>query len=481
MTDLDSIEFDPANTVLTAIDPEQPDRTERIGGRYGLPYLKAFLEDINFRHSDGEERYGRQYQREVIRQKGLAIRSPVSGLRICSNRSLAVQGKVFFYFGERVQYFVISSTINLAYPLSALFLPGKNLLLSWSLIRHPKLLIRHLGDLLQRRSEPVSPVENVTPVILMGHRNFAHHLWNELSAVERLVKEVLAPPFPELWLAREPLGRTEAIFPEIADWRLRRLGDRKSLSANDPQKLFVNLAASHISTELRARLAVHASSACTAHTKALADRIREFSPPAFWLSVRTQNPTFIDQRQTLTAIAAAILTSYPRCAIIFDGFSLPQDWEATDQKMRAFYQDSAQSAKREIETIIGGLRQVCPPGPGQFLVNAGGHSILDSIVLAHLADAYFCHQGTVQHKIAWTANKPGIIHAPSAMLGTNLLERHGSCLDDPAWPTALDPAMVADLSGRKQTNYRAVDQLALAEFVLGYFKRCISPGQAGRP
>jgi hypothetical protein len=87
----------------------------------------------------------------------------------------------------------------------------------------------------------------------------------------------------------------------------------------------------------------------------------------------------------------------------------------------------SRAGKDEIDAIIGELTRKSRPLPSQRIVNVGGLGVLDTITLAQLADAYFCHAGTVQHKIGWTANRPGLIHGNR---GSRSARQHAERMQD---------------------------------------------------
>jgi hypothetical protein len=451
---------------------------------HALPCLDRFLHDIAIKQSDKNEAFGRKYQREVILTSGLEIVSPFSGKPAIARHSIDVRGRVFFRFAEEGgEYYVASSRIKVGYPLSALFVPNAGLVLKWDPVQGgiERIHIKLLKSLIDA---PVRTGSKGVPTVVMGHRNFAHHLWNELSALERLLDEHALPdPRPKIIVAREPLGAIEAIFPELRGWVIERARTEDGGVRNNPDTLFVNLGGYCISSQLRRRIVRHAQAAASVATNSLLKEIGEHCSPVFWLSIRTNNPTFVNQRDVLVSIARLILSNYPTCCIMFDGFSLPQDWKNTKGEMLGFYTSSIDLARLEIDSIIASIRSTCVLTSSQRMFNVGGLELLDSISLAQIADCYFCHLGTIQHKIAWTSNKPGIIHGNRAILASKPEIWHATALEAGTQPLAVDRSMIADITaGRKSGDYRAVDCAALAEWVVQYFDtRILAENRSGPP
>jgi hypothetical protein len=302
-------------------------------------------------------------------------------------------------------------------------------------------------------------------IVVAGNRNFAHHLWNELTAFEQLVSQSVPLPTRELVIAHEPLGRIDRIFPEIAHWKIHRVP-----FASMPQALYVNLGGYRISERMRTRMLQHARREVSSDIDSLIQYIKSIAGPVFWISVRTNPPTFENQRELIVAVCRRLLNSNVRCCILLDGFSLPEDWSSTDDATSESYRTLAEASRNEIDAIIGELSHTMRSS-SQLLVNAGGIRLLDSIALAQLADAYFCHSGSVQHKIGWTANKPGIIHGPRKALSKAKDPRtwHSERLDEAVPPLPLPRQMIQDVEDDlREKNYRAGCGV-VAQFVANYF------------
>lgn len=172
------------------------------------------------------------------------------------------------------------------------------------------------------------------------------------------------------------------------------------------------------------------------------------------------------------AIAEQIFGKYPRCCILFDGFSLPVDWPETSAETRETLLKLASESRREIDLLCERITARFSPGKDQRVVNIGGIGVLDSIALAQTADAYFCHLGTMHHKIGWTTATPGIIHVNRTLLLTKPELWHGAAVEGGVEPAAVAPAMIDDVaSGRRNGDYTAVDVDGLACWVVDYFSR----------
>jgi hypothetical protein len=431
----------------------------------GVPHLRHFLDHIAHLQSGKDERYGRRYQLETVQRGSLLLPSPYTGEVVSATRSFLVSGKIFYWFSGAPDFYVASSRISRGYPLAALVLPAEHRMLRWEPLGSRGLDLRHLDKLIDQRSGE-APLEfdgSSRVMVVMGNRNFAHHLWNELSALDRLVSKYGQGHLSDIFINREPLGDVERMFPEIAGLKIHR-----ARGASMPDGLYVNLGSYCISKSMRGRLLKHARREASSEVNALISRIKAIGGPVFWLSVRMQNPTLENQREVMVAICRRLLNLNVRCSILMDGFSLPEDWSTAGDTIAESYRASADTSRAEIDAIVEEVSRTSP-WSRQLVVNIGGIRLLDTIALAELADAYFCHGGSVQHKIGWTANKPGIIHGPRKLMSKDPISWHSDRLEGAVPPLPLPIQMIQDVeSDLREKNYR-VKSGAVAQFVANYF------------
>jgi hypothetical protein len=264
------------------------------------------------------------------------------------------------------------------------------------------------------------------------------------------------------------------IFPEVAHWRIKRLNGASRSVANCSGRIFVNLGSYRITTGLRDRVTNHAQRMASETATHLIESVRGLDAPVFWLSVRMQTPTLANQRAVLSDVGVKILKKFPRCTILFDGFSPPHDWRESAKNDVQFYRTATQLSKDEIDAIVDDIVARQTPSESQQMANLAGLGILDCIALAKLATSYFCHIGTVQHKIGWTANIPGMIHANrSAIIYRSPIWYAPERLENAVVPVAIDDHLVSHLNDRKY--YEILDNRAVAETVCTFFGSCVSP------
>ena len=442
-----------------------------------LPHLSEFLKDIRLRLGAADEALGRRYQREIVDAGALEIISPLSGRRTSATESILVLGKNFYRFCESREFYVAAARVKFGYPLLALFVPDANILVKWEIenskrgiepkhVAALKTLVEEQGRAVARRvPEPVT--------IVMGHQNFAHHLWNELPALERLLADLATDRTPRLLVMREPLGPIDRLFPEVAGWKIERLRGRSPSVANGNGKLFVNLGSYCVTSSIRERILSHAKTSASTRARELEEKLRTSNVPVFWVSVRMQSPTLTNQREVLAELGSQILQYFPACMVLFDGFSLPEDWDQCEDDDVRFYRAAAHESKKEIDAIIADITGNRLPSMSQQFVNLGGLGILDCIATAALATCYFCHVGTVQHKIGWTTSVPGMIHANRRIIsGKSAVWHAPSRLENGVLPEAVPPRMVTGAG--KEEDYRILDTIGVAKTVCEFFQHCAS-------
>ena len=479
--------FNPERIQIDTIDLSVLDRDARMDAMrraHGLPHLGQFLAEIERMQSDENDRFGRRYQRETLASDGLWLVSPLSGEPVVARESFAVGSKKFFRFaeannsGEHATYFVISSRVHFGFPLAALFVPSENWLLTWEPGGRRAVGAHHLQALAQALAQDELPLRlPLRTVITMGHVNFAHHLWNELSALETIIHSGSLRTDTSILVARETLGPLEQIFPELKNNTIYRVGDNKPPGSVRRGALFVNVGALRIPQSMRRRIAAFALNKASAAARVIIATLKRNAGPAFWISVRTQDRTLVDQRETFARIAGQLLNEHRRCSIVFDGFSLPEDWKRAGDEMQSFYRNTASETQKECAAIIAAVKSSVTLSPSQTIASTAGMGLLDSIAIAQSATAYLCHSGTVQHKIGWTATVPGMVHGHRGPRIDDLGLWHSQKLEEGIVPVVVPRAFfdnVVPQVEKRRHNYRSIDPETFARFVAEYFRSCIS-------
>ena len=95
--------------------------------------------------------------------------------------------------------------------------------------------------------------------------------------------------------------------------------------------------------------------------------------------------------------------------MVIDGFSLPYGFVNNPS-----VEETIKKEKETVSEIQSFL------SPEIKVYDTTGCMLWESIVWAHAIDLYIAHHGTIQHKVGWTANKPGIVHTNRQLLETKV-------------------------------------------------------------
>jgi len=253
-----------------------------------------------------------------------------------------------------------------------------------------------------RRLAPLDEVRILALPLINSH--FAHHIWNELTLVDRIEGLPVRSGQKVTYLARtEPLGSLENLFPEISSSRIERqtqppkptpfeafyerlnMGDTFSVPSG-----YLSMSAEFIS-HLYGRLA-----ATDTTSQLEADKFRSSHYPVLLVTIRPQHRTMVNFKSVLSELINKLSNSFPFLGVVFDGTSLPP-WVSPQHNELA-----------EEKSIVAEIQAAIPSTVGTRSVI--GESFASSFVWSRHADCYLSHHGSLQHKAAWLSSIPGVVH-----------------------------------------------------------------------
>ena len=217
-------------------------------------------------------------------------------------------------------------------------------------------------------------------------------------------------------------------------------------------RLLIRVGGTRIDTALIQRVRRVAAERVPRDLHAQAAALRERHRPILWVTLRLENRTWVSQVPGLIAIGRQLARNYPNAALILDGFSILFGQAvapgAADRRLIARETEAAQAI---IDALAGEL----------VVLSLIGRPLFEAVVFAAIADCYFAHQGSLQHKIGWLGDCPGLVHGNRVVLTTPLLWEPALTVRTPQIPvTYLDPALVRDVPGAKRVaNNRWLDDL----------------------
>jgi hypothetical protein len=245
-------------------------------------------------------------------------------------------------------------------------------------------------------------------------QNFGHQLINNLSSIQHAVEFGLTDKLDEIWiLGSEFFGPTERLFPQLAP-KIRKYSDRwlATSDINSPDVLPVKMGANFFPEGLRNRII------CEANARYRGGK-SELRRPIVAVTVRAAGRCCVNLPEIVQQLVERLLPEYPDLGIIIDGYVIPEDRVPFSSNIAAVVLNGYD---RPLRAELEMAADICNRLPDGVVVdNLIGCSMMDSIVRMQHANAYVAHVGTLQHKLGFFLNAPGVIHGPKAQLS----EREG--------------------------------------------------------
>jgi hypothetical protein len=363
-----------------------------------------------------------RFQLDAVQNKSVSGFCPFDGTPVVSRQSLLANINVIFYrFETKEVFYLVTAGIGTGFGKSALYFPKHELVVTagdpWG-FQEDDLMELKARMVCGARAccEYLSDTEGKSrkSAVCLGFYHFAHHLWNELSGLHRLNKKGLLRRVDRFLVLREPLGPIEQIFPEIPEDRIERKANTSDLFHQILENGYFAIRAGddYLASDLASRVAKVSSANCLPATLEAVEEATSRYHPLLWIGIRVRNRTWADQVDGLSNIIASLQKEYPTLGVVFDGFSLPADTSAESSEHRGYAGILAQE-NEIVDRIVANLRQR-EVAIGVF--NIIGLSIHDANVWAHAIDVYVSPYGSLQHKVGWLANKPGLVHTNETLL-----------------------------------------------------------------
>jgi hypothetical protein len=364
----------------------------------------------------------RKFQLEAVKDKFIYAVCPFSGRLLRSNQSVFVTRSVIFYrfTSQEKLFYLITTNFGDGFTKGALYFPESELIIKadsekWgfkreNIIQFKAIIVCNYQDFCNYFSNQNS--NKRIAVIIGSTENFAHHLWNQLSGINRLYENKLLNKVDRFLVFREPLGEINQIFPEIPTDKIEKIKtDNEAIQEILKNNyLVVNVGDRFIKNDLANRVYKVAFNNCPSKVIDQVKEAKENFFPLLWISIRSHNRTWINQVDGLTKVIDSLAKKFPKMGVVFDGFSLPADRNLYPNR----YQGIFEIIKRENEIVNEITQNLSNLKIGIF--NTVGCSIFETNVWAHAIDIYLAHHGTIQHKVGWLANKQGIVHSNQKVL-----------------------------------------------------------------
>ncbi|AGU47942.1 hypothetical protein VAPA_1c08220 [Variovorax paradoxus B4] len=441
----------------------------------GVPYLAHLIDDLEEKQAKHGERIGRWYQRDLLRKGRFVVRSVWDNEPVQATQSVLLEDKTIAYgFGPALNFWLFAGSFGEGAPIQGIYLPQRAILVNlgheaWGVtethVRKAMTIFNSLPLDMDRISGP-------TPSLVTGDASFAHHIWNQLGALDRLIADE-----PEFALERtnvvvmqEPLGPLAELFDDCPNWKIRYVHSSRVQQLNCRDTLFVQLAGMLVTEGAKARVFKYVERAVD-----LPEAVVRRNPAGrFWLSIRTRNRTITNQVQFLTELANSLIEEYPGCDIVLDGHSLSEDdyrlVELGDSSNHAIAAADADVAAKVIKRLVQRDSKI---------YQTAGRPLSEALALARTCDFYVCHHGTVQHKIGWFTWVPGVAHANTRVTRSKPALSVAAQTEGSPPPSYLPVELIEDEASNarsaladalKHENYTIVSVDEACRFVLSEIK-----------
>lgn len=392
-------------TVLRA----KPDYIYEIGHQiapYSIENLIDIVEDIeylNMWHSLNV----RNYTVEMLTRKSFSITDPLDGgrLKVGSTYIFDDFQTIFFFFGKTTRIGIVASDLAAGFPLSSIILFDARIIIHltdsfWGLgERHFKSLADRGDGTIHERSA------DCDICLVTGDPNFAHHAWNELSSLQEIADQGLDRT-TSLVVVHEPLGPVNDILGARFNV-VRKLARAHTPDLNRLDALTFCSTGTRIDRRLVERITTFADGHLSPFADEVKHKVQACQGHVLWVSVRTRNRTITSQKDVLARLIGDYLRHGDDRMVIIDGHSLPFDHDGDAHYIQDMNNGIAHDDMVEADHIVAAVKSALPDAR---IVQFVGRKIHESIAVGRHAGFYFCHHGTVQHKLGWFSHVPGLVH-----------------------------------------------------------------------
>ena len=359
------------------------------------------------------------WQLGVLEEQFFQVPCPYTGEEVKCFLTFKVGYQFFFVFkcgnGKHLVLFT-SDAVDSGFPIVGLSIPEDSVFLcrklgdkykTWTSIASEvvRLAIDGVGDRIGSKVDVLGLVQ--------GHKNFAHCLINIFPAVNYVSSNAKDPSRLAFCTSSgsHPLGDPEDVFNNLSFVQVNKLdvGSFEIYSgAVIPLGIGQFTYGVKIQKSLRDDVLAWAQRESSKECRDLVESIKSKKHGfIIWISIRGYGARNAKNfNEVVSIIINLVSRGGGRPAVIFDGLSL-QNGFSLDDSVRGGGKIRKQISEeiRVAEEISSRLEGRCD------FYNGIGMRLADSFLLSSVATAYFCHDGSLQHKIGWVRPEiPGIIH-----------------------------------------------------------------------
>lgn len=414
---------------------------------YSQEYLKKMFNKSVFTHRRDIRRIIEtiEFHEEFILGDSISSFCPISGKKLYTQLSFCPNLKRFhtiayFFSGVKDFYLLIGDYWG---EKLGLYIPEDNLVIQFKNVPYkmPLYIAYYKAFLLKYESlvNKYKQSKNHNKAIAIYHDHFAHHIWNDLSGIQNYIEQANIETLGKLYVVSSPLGDILKIFPEISDTRIEIVSPHNLAVKVLKNNSFIIPAKNVIIQEaLINRIYTYYNKSVSKEMSEIIECFKKKNTIKIWISIRENSRTWIDQFDGIVNILNTLGEKYGTMGIVFDGFTLP----FSVQKFETEHFN--QLIKKEIQLVERINLKLNLKHNIQIL---SGKRMDEALLWAKVTDVYFVHYGTIQHKIGWFANKPGVVHSNTIILNQDINRRPGSLeRENSVLPKYLDAKYVTDVN-----------------------------------
>ena len=361
---------------------------------------------------------------DALRDGALACASPVDGRALRSTDSMVLhEHRISYRFvDERHGLVFFVSTTNHFFAKSDLFVPCINTVF----VPHneDKPLERLAGEFLAHVISDAEPLlayladrQRRFALICRGHPtlHMGHQLWNELTALDRLVRTVPAAQLPRVIVPNasegsEVFAPIDRIFPELEGRVDRGLRSPETLGAFVYRQRYCLFRAldEHVTQDLARRIRDASAEEPVPHDDArLAARIEAERLPCVLFGLRVENRTAVDPGAMVADCIEHLRQRLGRVLVVIDGHNARLHHDPV-----SLYDSFGQGLAEppifaELQLVLQLHRRF--ENTGVEILNLCGASMARSLYWSRRADFFVAVWGAGLAKYRWVCNRPGLV------------------------------------------------------------------------
>ena len=362
----------------------------------------------------------------AMRTGSLAWPSPVDGHELMSCHSVIVgEHRAAYRFVDARHDMVFYLGVTHAHFLASdLFIPEANL----AFRQHPddQAPLHRLGEMMLGHAlanmDPLltylaSPSHRLATTCRgVQHMHIGHHLWNELTGLDRLVRRLGQRDLPMVIIAdadegSEAFAPIDQIFPELAGKIDRTLRAPRALAEHvyAQDYCLLRVLDDHVTSGLAARIrATAAHEAPTRYDQALGARLEAEGTPVILLGIRVENRTAVDLEAMVSGMIDHMQRRLGPVAVVLDGHNARCGHDPVSSFGSAGQHGAHEHPVFDELRLAQALHRRFAGAPVR-IINLFGAAMSRSLFWTQRCCCFVAFWGAGLAKYRWVCNRPGLV------------------------------------------------------------------------